>query len=681
MGFSYQNFETIKVPFPHNGMSQDIAPHLLTQDKAWHLENFTQDSLGNGTLRYGTKVFMTHTGVEDGFVIKGFPFVAKGCVEQIISYVNVFMRDTLAQNIQLNGNKIEFSSLNGHRYRNDTWIRLLYNDQDGHRIEQNLAVSSVTFTDPNTVSLTVPDVLLPPMAANSISFSEGQLFCLDVDAKTATLIYDKLRVDCIPRAVPFVQKLVICNGLDPLLEWDGENVQVVSEWIKEQADQLTQPAETQLSFRCSLNPDKYTTAKSVFFNAQEFHIQNQVVNGQMITLTFNNPIDPLPTQIFYKAYPPRCNFLYVAQDRLWGLGQGQAGIASKSPEEAMKIYRCDRPNLTNSWIEEQTQTYHTLDLSNKHGVVDNLEAIAQMGSRLVFIGREKTQVYGGLVADNTFTWQSTVSTGAIHGDLVFELANDIFFINAAGLHSFSTLNIGNQFAATSLTRINVLIKHQIIKALRSNINYRSSFVFIYNLGAFLGIKIGKSVIHHALFSTQPYFFSIFSGEFEVDHIFALGNRLYLLKGKDVLIYGDGRDGSPKVYTDCGNAIVGSWHQPFAQNRQETFSCQRVACLADYSNVFVEKAENGVFIELFHERPKATTIRKQAILQPRKEVIKLDPNKIGQDLDNDIEFEGNFKTLVREMKKRGTEPWLYLSVTSEGSPFSIKQVTFYGRRDR
>ena len=680
MGFASQNFEALKVSFPYNGMNQDITPQLLPEDQAWYLENFTQDSLGNGTLRYGTKAFTTLSGVEDGFVMRGFPFIAQGGVEQILCYMNVLMKDTVAQNIQLNGNKIEFSSTNGHRYLNDTWIRVRYVDLEGYAIDTNLAVANV-MNNNNTISLTVPEVILPDVRAVSISFSEGQLFCLDVKTKTATQVYDKLRVDGIPRAVPFVEKLVICNGLDPLLEWNGQVMQVVSQWVKEQADQLTKVSDTQLSFRCTLNPDKYTTAKSLFFNAQEVQLQSQVVNGQLVTLTFNTPIGQVPTQIFYKAYPPRCNFLYVAQDRLWGLGQGQAGLASRSPEEAMKIYRCDRPNLTNSWIEEQTQTYHTLDLSNKHGVVDNLEAIAQMGSRIVFIGREKTQVYGGLVANNTFGWQSTVSTGAIHGDLVFELANDIFFINAAGLHSFSTLNIGNQFAATSLTRINVLLKQQVVKALQSNIRYRKSFVFIYNLGAFLGIRIGESVINHALFATQPSFFSIFSGDFEADHIFTLGNRLYLMKDKAVLIYGDGRDGNLKVYDDRGHAIVGAWHQPFAQHRREMFSCQRVSCLADYSNVFTDHSENGVFIELFHERPKATTVRKQAILQPRKELIKLDPNRKGEDLDNDIEFEGKFKTLIRELKKRGVEPWLYVSVISKGSPFSIRQVIFYGRRDR
>lgn len=681
MAFAYQNFDQISIDFPYKGMNRDISPPLLPDGNAWYLENFTQDSLGNGLLRYGIKDFAQLSAVEDGFILRSFPFVAHGGVEQVISYVNVFQKDDHANTFTFDPdhkNSLSFVSASRENYRNNTFIKLKYLDRDENVIVQKVWIRNVVLGLNNRISFEMPEVSLDVTldfspTVQEISFSTGELYRLIVSTRNIQKIYEGLRVDCIPRAVPFVQKLILCNGLDPLLEWNGDQISVIFEWVKEKASNIAKHGDHTLRFTCNLNPHKYLTATSVFFNAHEFQIANKTVADNSVTLTLTEPVGHLPVQIFYKAFPPRCNFLYVAQDRLWGLGQGAAGIEFRSPEEAMAVYRTDRPNLTNSWVEEETQAYKYLDLSNKHGVVDNLEAIAQAGSRLVFAGREKTQVYSGLVAGNTFGWESTVSSGTIHGDLVFELANDIFFINAGGLHSFSTLNIGNQFAATTITAINALLKDQVINALQSNVTYRSSFVFIYNLGAFLGIRIGGGLLNHALFSTQPYFFSIFSGDFEASHIFPLGNKLFLVKERSFLVYGDGRDGSDKVFSDRDKPIVGAWHQPFNQKFKNYFSSYRVSCLADYSNAFLTTKGNGVSLDIFNERPKTSSVKKRILLKPRKEVLE---GKVG-----DIEFNGTFKTLARKLKSRGTESWIFLSVTALDSFFSLKKVLLYGRKDR
>jgi hypothetical protein len=679
MGFAYQNFDQAHIHFPYKGMNRDIAPYLLPEDNAYYLENFTQDSLGNGTLRYGVKNFVQLSSIDDGFIIRSFPYVASGSIEQLLSYVSVFNIDNTAANISVIGNTVTLTTDRRDLYLNDTMVKIIYTDADQNVVTQKLRIAGRTFVDATGLSFQVPDAVFPlQQAITSISFSVGELHKTDIATKQSIRVFTGLRADCIPRSVPFTQKLVICNGLDPLMQWDGTTASIIYEWVKEKATTFVKVNDFTLQFTCTLNPAKYLQATSIFFNALEFPIQNSNVVGNIVTLTLANLIGNLPQIVFFKSYPPRCNFLYVAQDRLWGLGQGAAGIEVRSPNESMRVYRTKKPNMLNSWLTEETQDVEPLDLSNKHGVVDNLEAIAQGGSNLVFIGREKTQVYTGLVADNTFSWHSTVSSGAIHGDLVFELANDIFFIDAGGLHSFSTLNIGNQFASSTITAINSLLKEQVVYALQSNVLYRSSFVFLYKLGAFLGIKIGDSVLNHALFSTQPNFFSLFSGDFESNHIVHLGNRLFILKNRSILVYGDGRDGSPKAYSDYGTdnkglAIVGSWHQPFNQSNRELSTSYRVSCLADYANTFIEDSGNGVFVELFNERPKSTSFRKQALLTLRKEVLK---GNIG-----DIEFNGEFKTLSRELKKRGADPWLFLSVISRGSYFSIKKVIFYGRRDR
>lgn len=683
MSFAVDAFDKVYIPFPYKGMNRDIAPHLMPEDYAWFLENMTQDSLGNGMLRFGIKDFAVVSGVADGEIMRAFPFIAQGGKEQLLLYMRVFHKDASANTIKLNKDgSISFKSTNRDLFYQDTKIKIVYKNEDDQTVSQYLEVTKKETSGADDITLTDAAVhFTKDFDGLEIYYTSGEIYKLDVETKVISKVHDGLRVDCIPRAVSFVQKLVLCNGLDLLLEWDGQALVPVAEWVKEKANGFVKVSEKVLEFQCDLNADKYLTQTSAFFNSREFQIANKAVSGKKVTLTLLDNIGNVPTQIFFRSWPPRCNFLYVAQDRLWGLGEGAAGIGHRSVEEAMLVYRTDRPNLTNSWIEEETQRYRTIDLSNKHGVVDNLESIAQSGSRLVFVGREKTQVYEGQIGNNSFSWQATLSTGTIHGDLVFELANDIFFVNAAGLHSFSTLNIGNQFAASSITAVNSLLKEQVVDSLRSNSNYRSSFSFLYGLGSFLGIRIGDGVLTHALYSTQPNFFSRFSGEFDGCHIVPLGNRLFLLKGKKIATYADGRDGTPKGYSDFGNPIVGAWQQPFNQKSQGNFACYRASCLADYANSFVEDEQydldpdlqNGAYINIFSERPRTRSIKRVALLPSRKEELKGDVDV--------IEFDGNFKTLSRKLKTFGTESWLYFSVVSHDSYFSLKQIILYGRRSR
>jgi hypothetical protein len=677
VSFACQNFDKIIIPFPYNGMNRDIAPHLMKEDRAWYLENLTQDSLGRGVLRYGVKSFVTVSAMDKGFIMRAFPYIAKGGKEQLLLYCNDFKQDNSAKTIILKENSVTFESENTQQYRNDTFVWLTYTDVDGNKISDKFEIYDTQIKE-NVVTFKVRDtVFCDPhntLQVDYLGFSVGCIFLLDVDTKEITLKISDLRTDCIPRAVPFLEKLIICNGLDLMMSWDGTSMKTILQWVKEQAELITLVDRT-LSFVCKKNIDKYRECQSVFFLSQEWKVTESNIVENKVTLTLEERPNATPKEIFFSAFPPRCSFLYVSQDRLWGLGQGSAGLSHRSTEESMKVYRTDKPNSIESWTNEQEQAWQFLDLSNKHGVVDNLEAISQSGSRLVFIGREKTQIYAGLVANNTLTWQSTVSSGAMHGNLVFELANDIFFVNAAGLHSFSTLNIGNQFASSSITAINALLKEQLIDALQSNVKYRSSSVFIYNLGAFLGLRIGNNVLNHALFTTAPSFFSLFSGDFQEAQCAPLGNKLFLIKDKMVMIYGDGRDGSEKIYCDTDSKpIVGSWYQPFHQQGQNAFACQRVSCLADYSNGFVENEQNGVFVKIFNEIPKTIQSQRKSLLQARKETLK------GNGV-LDIDFEGKFKTLSRRLKTQGNESWLYFSVSSQNAYFNVKSIHLYGRRYR
>ena len=114
-------------------------------------------------------------------------------------------------------------------------------------------------------------------------------------------------------------------------------------------------------------------------------------------------------------------------------------------------------------------------------------------------------------------------------------------------------------------------------------------------------------------------------------------------------------------------------QPFNQKNRLPFYSHRVACLADYANAFATHPENGVFIDIESLQPTTSRSKKKIALTPKKDLL--------TGYMEDIEFAGTSKTLLRELKTRGMESWLYFSATSFQSYFKVKEVIVYGRQGR
>ena len=152
------------------------------------------------------------------------------------------------------------------------------------------------------------------------------------------------------------------------------------------------------------------------------------------------------------------------------------------------------------------------------------------------MGRRKTQVYRGrnplpTEEGGDFSFEAPVPVGAVHGDLVAALPNDVFFITSGGLRSFGTLNVAGQVAAATHDAVDPPIREDVATMMASNTSYRAACSFTYGGGPFVGFKVGRSKVLCSLFSTTLYSWSFFSGDFEKASSFlALGNRLYLSVG-------------------------------------------------------------------------------------------------------------------------------------------------------
>jgi hypothetical protein len=205
----------------------------------------------------------------------------------------------------------------------------------------------------------------------------------------------------------------------------------------------------------------------------------------------------------------------------------------------------------------------------------------------------------------------------VHGNLILELPNDTYFISPHGLLSFGTLNVAQQFAASSLDAVDPLIREYVTDAMASNINYRKCKAFQYKGGPFGGFKIGNNKVLISLFDVNLYAWSLFSGDFEQAGAFLmdLDQSLYLAIDHEVYEYGDK---SPAVFGDQdGTAMIPFvWSLPVIHLKGKRFAGKRIEIQADYPSSFVLREENSLSLLLYGDLSKTFSAQNPYVLSLR-----------------------------------------------------------------
>ncbi len=696
-------YDVLEFALPAQGMNQNISPENLPLDFAYILENIVAKPLGEGHVRFGTSL-LGALNDPTSTIMKQFPFVNTDGSEQILLYVQEYTADN-ANTFNILGS-FQFSFVspnNAARYIKDTAIKVEYTLNGQMTLYDTIAALTVAGT---TVTVTLSQNAFPAGAnITRVSFSTGTIYKYDVSSGViSAALRQNLSVGCVPRVTTFLNTLVICNGVDPLLSWDGNNLSEVYDFVKEQAANLTRIDNNNLSFTVSanFNINDYVVGNLLQIKVNgvttQTAIAGRVLNQQTLTITTTILLPafvPNQTNIFYQAWPPAFNFLFVAYDRLWALGQGAVGLEYRNPDQAMRVYFTYKSGSLTDWFNENTKTVPSIDLSEKHGVPDNLEAIDFVNGYMVFIGREKTQVWTGseplgavqAQGNATLTYNSTLSTGVVHGDLVIDLPNDTFFITKTGLQSFSSLNIAKQFAATSMNAVDPLIQEYVASVTSSNVNYRASCSFKYDGGALAGFKIGQNKVICSLFSTTLYSWSIFSGDFlSAISFLALGNNLYLSLKNKIFKYADGRDGTPHIYGDQnGQGFISfSWTLPVIHLKGRRYSGKRYEVQMDYPSSFTIRPENQMSIGISGDLPKSYQINSPCRFDVRGDTLQTIPltsdhptrqTSLGFRLDQPYGF---FKD---RMKFLASKFWLTLSGYTKDGVLSLKKIKLYGIIER
>ena len=697
------NYDILEFGIPQNGMNQNISPDSLPFSFAYLLENIIPKPLGEGHVRYGTRNVVKLPSPE-AVILKAFPFLKSDGNQQILLYAQEFVADN-ANTFQVLGNRrLSFiSPNNAARYVVDTSLKIEYTFNGLAILFDTIEEVTVAGT---TVTITIANNAFPQpldqVQITRVSFSSGNLYNYDLSTKTlSAALRQNLSVACIPRSATFLNTLILCNGIDPLLSWNGTHLSEVTDFVKEDTAALIRIDARHFSFTipASFNIVDYTVGNLLQIRVMGVTTQTAIaaVNLTAQTLTVTTTTD-LPnfiqnqTQILYQAWPPRFSFLYVAHDRLWALGEGASSLNFRPSQEALKVYYTYKTNTVTGWFNERSKTVPSIDLSNKHGEPDNLEAICLVGDLMAFVGRNKTQVYQGqnpLPANEggDFQFNSILATGVIHGDLLVEFPNDVFFVNSYGIQSFSTLNVAKQFAATPLNALDPLVQSQVSTLMSSNVEYRKAVSFKYDLGSLMGFKLGTHPTLVSLFSTSPYSWTLFSGDFQKACGFLpFGNALYLNYANAIVSYADGKDGSPPLYGDQnGTAIIPfSWTLPVISPEGRRFAGRRYEIQLDYPSSFTIRANNQLNISVRGDLPKSYQQTSSYRFDLRGDLL----NTVPLTTDNLVSkeslgfrFEQPYSILKDRFKFMASRFWLILSGTTQDGPLILRKIKLYGILER
>lgn len=554
---------------------------------------------------------------------------------------------------------------------------------------------------------------------SAIANSYGYIKVLDVASNTLLPGADQtitgLSVACVPRTEFFGKVQWICNGVDPNMIWDGATLRIYKEEVKEKASSFNRIDDRHFSFVVdgSFIIGKYVVGENISLSVL---VNNEYVNysleisaisqlSNVVTITVTEDLPAFTganrLELFYFDKPPPFSYMKSAHDRIWCLGEGAVGLDYRVPDQAMRFYYPYTPYSDAApfrFFNEKTKTVPSEEISAKHGIADNLEAILNISGKLIFMGRHQSQVWQGIDpltqnSPQSFSWTSTLPVGIYHGDLVVELANDAQFLDQNGFLSFGTLNIAKQFAASNTPNMDKLAS-EYINSINTNIQYRACRSFKYNSGKFCGFKIGQNDLIVSKYDTSFFWWGIFDGDFSSSSTFlsTLNDSLYLYIGKKIYQYADGFGGSPIMYGDRNETrFIDFVETKYVNNIKRRYANKRYEIEADYSSSIVINPENSVSVYIAGDLRDTFRLEDLYSFPLRGDVLGtinlVDSSKAGNNPNNPSATALGMRLNSPSHTKKGRLKFLSnnFSVTIVGKikngPFSLKKIRLFGVSER
>lgn len=512
---------------------------------------------------------------------------------------------------------------------------------------------------------------------------------------------ENLATVCIPRYSCFADKLFICNGLDKVKQWDGTNLTNLFQYLIDEVANIVRIDDHNFSFTAAaltLIANYPIGGKVKLVNngiTQIVTITNSQQALQVITITTEEVLNAFQgTRIFYQAFPPRFNYMFAMHNRLWCLGAGAAGIKYRSADQSQRVYFMYKKGATLEFFDERTKVVPSINLAESNSIGDNLEAIAYTAGYMFFIGRNVTQVWSGseplgaLVDPDkpVLTHTTTLNVGAIHGDLVLSVGNDVFIITKNGLISCGTFRDGTeQISASSLTSVDPLIINYVSTITQDNLAYISSRSFRYDGESLAGFKIGFNNVLCSIVTTTLGTWCVLSGNFQQANTFCyFKNSLYMSIGNKLYKYADGKDGSDYIYGDDNGSspVFFTWSLPIVQFDKFYYSNLFYDLNISYPSSFTIRNENSISLSITGDTPVNYLSEQKYSFELHGDLLATIPlSLVSMETSLGFRLEQQHHQIQEKLKFVASRFWVTLSGNTKDGIISIKDMKFYGVIER
>lgn len=391
---------------------------------------------------------------------------------------------------------------------------------------------------------------------------------------------DSLLLDLNPNvivsSINYQNYLIMCNGIDPVLYYDGITLQELKSDYQLKLNSLTKTGDNSFSivvvndYEVELidNLKVDSIVKVVGKNSLEDYNKITAItftktNTLKIDITFEDNFIFAPINIIYPKSIPHFSYINIINDRLFALDSGGSYYNKyRTPDKSMLVYYCSKRKSIFKWYDGAI--INQINLASNINKIDDLQCFNTYQGRILFWGKESVQIWTGSdptvmndgqnIEFTDFRWQKTEPVGIFNKNMFVELPNIFVFLSKFGIctikiDGFNNLNIDLQFAES----VNGYIRKQ-LENITTEREYRSLNSFVYPYAGFIGFRFIHNCYIYQL--KGQGFWTIFTQNFSDSKTFlydSVSKNLYLANNDKVLVYCDKI--TNKNYMDIENSPI------------------------------------------------------------------------------------------------------------------------------
>lgn len=375
-------------------------------------------------------------------------------------------------------------------------------------------------------------------------------------------VFSGLSDEGVFRGAFFDDKLILCNGVDDVLLWDGDTLAPIVQWIADPSSGLTRVDNDTFTIESSV--ELYAVGAEVRCvdsdgNSFLSTVASVTTSGETLIVNLADAVVPLGlVAVEYAAKPPKFREIYAAHDRLWGMGDTPLSAEFGDSENRMRVFYTAGVNNPTAW-HDADGFLQSINLTDKTNTADELLSMRVVDGLTLFFGRENIQVWGGYDPSITgdFEWRQTLPLGAVHPGLIVDMPNDVAFVSKTGVRTISRALQTEELTVGDVGReVDTQFSGHVMALLKDADLYRKATSFVVPEQGWFGFFMNReSLIFQVNGSGQGW--SVFDGFFADADAFLQGTGgLEIARGSQVFDY------DMTTFSDDDAAIMVEWFTPW-----------------------------------------------------------------------------------------------------------------------